>query len=177
MICTEKNIAEDICVLGCGNSKQEADLDHDKNLTRLLEKCNKHDLRLSGKKFQFKSPSVTFMGHELTDKGVEQYPAKVEAITKMMYSVFVACASTRQVLPGELRISVVKQPRNAFILTQPRISFHQRLHYSTTMEGTTIVKALPYYSRGDGKAATAVKIANNILQEFRKSDHCLALLP
>ena len=29
------NIADDICVFGCGNSKEEADLDHDKNLTSL----------------------------------------------------------------------------------------------------------------------------------------------
>ena len=41
------------------------------------------DLRLPAKKIQFKSPSVTFMGHKLTDKGVEPDPAKVDAITKM----------------------------------------------------------------------------------------------
>ena len=77
------NIANDICVFGCGNSKEEDDLDHDKNLTSLLEKCSKQDLRLSSKKLQLKSPSVTFMGHKLTDKGVEPDPAKVDAITKM----------------------------------------------------------------------------------------------
>ena len=77
------NIADYICVFGCGDSKDEADLDHDKNLTSLLEKCSKQDLRLSAKKLQFKSPSVTFMGHTLTDKGVEPDPAKVDAITKM----------------------------------------------------------------------------------------------
>ena len=79
----EINIADYIRVFGCGKIKEEADMDHDKNLTSLLEKCSKHDLRLSVKKFQFKSPSVTFMGHKLTDKGVELDPAKVDAITKM----------------------------------------------------------------------------------------------
>ena len=77
------NIADDICVFGCGNSKEEADLDHEKNLTSLLEKCSKQNLRLSAKKLQFKSASVTFMGHKLTDKGMEPDPAKVDAITKM----------------------------------------------------------------------------------------------
>ena len=38
------NISDDIRVFGCGNSKEEADMDHDKNLTSLLEKCSKHDL-------------------------------------------------------------------------------------------------------------------------------------
>ena len=77
------NIADDICVFGCGDTKEEADIDHDRNLTNLLEKCSKYDLRLSAKKLQFKSPSVTFMGHKLTDNGVEPDPAEVAAITGM----------------------------------------------------------------------------------------------
>ena len=43
------NIADDICVFGCADSREEADIDHDRNLTSLLEKCNNHGLRLSGK--------------------------------------------------------------------------------------------------------------------------------
>ena len=62
-------------------------MDHDKNLMSLFEKSSKYDLRLSAKNFQFKSPSVTFMGHKLTDKGVEPDPAKVDAITKMLTPV------------------------------------------------------------------------------------------
>ena len=77
------NIADDICVFGCGDTKEEADIDHDRNLTNLLEKCSKYDLRLSAKKRQFKSPSVTFMGHKLTKNGVEPDLAKVAAITGM----------------------------------------------------------------------------------------------
>ena len=65
------NIADDICMYGCGNTKEDADIDHDRNLVQLLEKCAEHDLRLSTKNFQFKSPSVTFMGQKLTHKGAE----------------------------------------------------------------------------------------------------------
>ena len=68
---------------GCGDTKEEADIDHDRNLMSLLEKCSTHDLRLSVKKLQFKSPSVTFMGHKPTDKGVEPDPSKVTGITQM----------------------------------------------------------------------------------------------
>ena len=81
------NIADGIRLFRCGNSKEEADMDHDKNLMSLFEKSSKHDLRLSAKNVQFKSPSVTFMGHKLTDKGVEPDPAKVDAITKMLTPV------------------------------------------------------------------------------------------
>ena len=94
------NIADDICVLGCGDTKEEADIDHDRNLTNLLEKCSNYDLQLSAKKLQFKSPSVTFMGHKLTDNGVEPDLPKVAAITEMPNqltkqecSVFSVCAS------------------------------------------------------------------------------------
>lgn len=62
-------------------------MDRDKNLMSLFEKSSKHDLRLSAKNVQFKSPSVTFMEHKLTDKGVEPDPAKVDAITKMLTPV------------------------------------------------------------------------------------------
>ena len=76
------NIADDICVFRMWQG--EADLDHDKNLTNLLEKCSKQDLRVSAKKkkIQFKSLSVTFVGHKLSGKGAEPDPAKVDVIHK-----------------------------------------------------------------------------------------------
>ena len=60
------NIADDICVYGCGDTEEEANEDHDKNLITLLNRCRECDLRLSAKKIQFKSASVSFMGHILT---------------------------------------------------------------------------------------------------------------
>lgn len=42
--------------------------------------------------------------------------------------------------------------------------------------GFTIVKSSPYYSRGNGKAESAVKIAKNNLKKSRKEDLYLALL-
>ena len=48
-----------------------------------MDKCSDYDLHLSAKKLQFKATSVTFMGHRLTDKGLEPDPAKISAITEM----------------------------------------------------------------------------------------------
>jgi len=42
--------------------------------------------------------------------------------------------------------------------------------------GFTMVKSSPYYSRGNGKAESAVKIAKNILKKSRKEDPYPALL-
>ena len=77
------NIADDICILRCGDTIEEANVDHDSNLLCLLDKCSDYDLHLSAKKLKFKATSVTFMGHRLTDKGLEPDPAKISAITEM----------------------------------------------------------------------------------------------
>ena len=69
---------DNICVYGCGNTKEDADIDHDRNLVQLLEKFSEHDL--SAKNLQFKSPSVTFIGQKLTHKGAEPDPVKVATI-------------------------------------------------------------------------------------------------
>ena len=44
------NMADDVCVFGCGDPKEEADIDQDRNLMQLLDKCSEYDLRLSAKK-------------------------------------------------------------------------------------------------------------------------------
>ena len=73
-----------IFVYGCGNTKEDVDIDHDRILVQLLEKCAKHDQRLSAKNLLFKCPSVTFMGQKVTHKGAEPDPVKVAAIREML---------------------------------------------------------------------------------------------
>ena len=77
------NIADDISVYGYGDTNEEANEDYDKNLITLLNRCRERDLRLSAKKIQFKSISVSFMGHILTNKDVAPDPSKVNAIQEM----------------------------------------------------------------------------------------------
>ncbi|PFX13633.1 Retrovirus-related Pol polyprotein [Stylophora pistillata] len=76
-------IADDICVFGCCDTIEDANLDHDRNLVCLFDKCSDYDLHLSAKKLQFKAMSVTFMGHRLTNKDLEPDLAKISAITEM----------------------------------------------------------------------------------------------
>ncbi|CAB4037346.1 Hypothetical predicted protein, partial [Paramuricea clavata] len=77
------NIADDICIFGCGDTDEQASKDHNTNLIALLDRCSERDLRLSPKKIQFKATSVSFMGHILTDKGVALDPSKVIVIQEM----------------------------------------------------------------------------------------------
>ena len=77
------NIADDICIFGCGDTIEDANVDHDRNLVHLLDKSSDYNLHLSAKKLQFKATSVTFMGHRLTEKGLEPDSAKISAIMEM----------------------------------------------------------------------------------------------
>jgi transposase InsO family protein len=77
------NIADDILVYGCGTTYEEAVQDHDRCFLQLLKRCKVKNLKLNPRKLQFRLKRVKFMGHILTDKGLEVDPEKVEAIQKM----------------------------------------------------------------------------------------------
>ncbi len=76
-------IADDILVVGCGDSDAEAELDHDKNLCALMERCRAVKLRLSEKKLQFKLKVVHFHGHILSAEGLRIDPEKTKAVLAM----------------------------------------------------------------------------------------------
>ena len=57
----------------------------------------------------------------------------------------------------------------------PQFKIHKCLRFAQEY-GFTIVKSSPYYSQGNGKAESAVKIAKNILKKSQKEDLYLALL-
>ena len=66
-----------------GNSKQEAEKDHDKNLIALLNRAKEVNLKLNKEKMKLKLPAVRYMGHLLTENGVRADPAKIEALLDM----------------------------------------------------------------------------------------------
>jgi len=76
-------IADDIIVLGCGNTYQEAILNHDENLKNLCERCQLKNIILNDDKAILKQTELVLMGHVISDQGVRPDPAKVEAIVKM----------------------------------------------------------------------------------------------
>ena len=77
------NIADDILIFGEGDTSTEAEIDHDRNLISLLNRCAQENIKLNPSKLQFKLKSVKFMGEVVTDKGLTIDPAKVEAILSM----------------------------------------------------------------------------------------------
>ena len=76
-------IADDLLITGQGETKEQADKDHDENLVRLLQRCRERNIKLSKAKLDFKCSQVPFIGHLLSNKGVKPDPKKIEAIVNM----------------------------------------------------------------------------------------------
>ena len=77
------NKADDILVFGSGETVEEAEKDHDKNLWNLMLRCREVNLKLNPKKFQFKVDQVTWMGHLINGNGISPHPDRVQAIINM----------------------------------------------------------------------------------------------
>jgi hypothetical protein len=76
-------IAHDILIVGCGDSDEEAELDHDSMLLALIDRCRQVKLKLRIKKLQFKVPEVHFHGHILSCTRLKADPEKVKAVLDM----------------------------------------------------------------------------------------------
>ena len=70
-------IADDIVIHG--RTQQE----HDDNLKAFLCRCGDKGIKLNNQKLEKSLSRITFMGHMISEKGLEADPAKVEAITCM----------------------------------------------------------------------------------------------
>lgn len=76
-------IADDILVFGKGETIEEATLDHDKNVQELMKRLEAKNIRLNKEKIQYKTRSVTYMGHVLCEDGVKIDESKVKAIVQI----------------------------------------------------------------------------------------------
>ena len=76
-------IADDILVVGQGETREEANKQHDLNVFAPMKRAQERNLKFNPQKIQFKLPKITFMGHVISDQGVEPDPSKVKAINDM----------------------------------------------------------------------------------------------
>ena len=76
-------IADDFVVVGKGDTTEEANSDHDKNLVAFFRLCDEKGLKLNAEKLKLRQPEVSFIGHIATGEGLKVDPAKVKAIREM----------------------------------------------------------------------------------------------
>ena len=76
-------VADDFAVIGCGSTMEAAIKDHDENLLRFLERCDKRNVKLNTEKLQLRKTEVPFIGHVASGDGLKIHPDKVRAIVEM----------------------------------------------------------------------------------------------
>lgn len=77
------NIADDIIVIGRGESLADATRDHDHSVINLLNRLSQHNLKLNSDKIKFKTSTAPFMGHILTSDGLKPSSEIVSALLDM----------------------------------------------------------------------------------------------
>ena len=70
-------------IWGEGETLEAAEVDHDRHLKGLLERCRKKGMNLNPEKFRFRVPEVAYVGHKLSGIGLRPGPQKVSAIRRM----------------------------------------------------------------------------------------------
>jgi transposase InsO family protein len=76
-------VADDIVVVGCGETMEDANSNHDVNLKALQQRCVERNIKLNDLKSDIRKSEITFMGHVISDKGVSPDPSKVKAVINM----------------------------------------------------------------------------------------------
>ena len=76
-------VADDIILYGVGETKEEADKNHDMRLKALLQRCREQGIKLNRNKSVVKTTNMTFLGHTVTYQGLKLDPKKVQAILEM----------------------------------------------------------------------------------------------
>ena len=76
-------LRDDVLVMGYGETHEEAVIDNDSNLARLLQRARETNLKLSKFKINLRKSEVKFMGHVITDEGLKADADKVKAVEEM----------------------------------------------------------------------------------------------
>ena len=77
------NFVDDVVIVGCGTTEEEALSDNQQKLTKTLERCVERNLILNEDKQQTGLTEITFHGHRIAKYGVKVDEAKVQAIRGM----------------------------------------------------------------------------------------------
>eukprot|EP00731_Ephydatia_muelleri_P024692 Em0016g963a len=76
-------VADDVLVFGVGSTMEEARVNHDDSLLKLLQRARECNLKLNREKLRLHMPEVLYIGHIISANGIRPDPAKVTAIQEM----------------------------------------------------------------------------------------------
>ena len=76
-------VADNIFIVGRGDTQAEAEKDHSENLSGLQNICKEKNIKLNGAKAASHQDEISFMGHRISSEGVQPDWLKVAAILNM----------------------------------------------------------------------------------------------
>ena len=77
-------VADNIIVVGRGDTQAEAEKDHSENLSGLQNRCKEKNIKLNDAKAAIHQDKISFMGHRISAEGVQPDRSKVAAILDML---------------------------------------------------------------------------------------------
>ena len=77
------SVADDILICGKGDTYDDAVIDHNRNLTNLMQRCKEKGLKINKSKVKLGLEEVKFMGHTITKDGLKPDEEKVAAVKNM----------------------------------------------------------------------------------------------
>ena len=76
-------VADDVLIYGEGETMEQAKVDHDINLRKLMDRCRERKIKLNKEKIKLRKSELTYIGHVLTKNGLKADPRKIEAVKNM----------------------------------------------------------------------------------------------
>ena len=73
----------DMVIYGVGDTGEQADADHDRNLERFLQRCRQKGIKLNELKLKLKCTEFPYPGHLCTKEGLKPDPDKINAVQEM----------------------------------------------------------------------------------------------
>ena len=86
---------------------EEATVDHDIKLRKLLQRCRDRGMRLNAGKLNLRQTSISFLGHMITSDGLLPDPEKIEAIKEMPCPTVNATIRWIRELPGKISATYI----------------------------------------------------------------------
>ncbi|KAK3751920.1 hypothetical protein QZH41_007937 [Actinostola sp. cb2023] len=76
-------VHDDKVIYGVEETEEEATADHNKKLQHFLLRCKEKGMKLNKKNLKLKCKEITYLGHLITQNGLNPDPEKIEAVKKM----------------------------------------------------------------------------------------------
>ena len=73
-------VHDDVIVWGKGDTDDLASQDHNANVRKMLTRCREQGIQLTKDKVELKQRQITYLGHVISEKGLQADPKKVDAI-------------------------------------------------------------------------------------------------